>query len=311
MIHVTQGHEKGIGLEVFFKSTLFLPQFVLENFKLHACIDSCKDTLETLGIPYTINEDSIQFSEKLITFDSLNSKVKFESTGSLDQAVAQCGPKDILITLPTSKSQLECKGKSCAGYTEYFRHQFENTNISMLFKSYDLFVLLLSDHIPLNKVTTFIDEKLIKGKVELTLEAIKKYFSKYPEEVLFSGINPHSGENGILGTEDSLITDQIDFFNKKYPSIDFSGPHPGDTVHFNLNQEKTQLAVYAFHDQGLSFFKSKYGLFGINITMGLPFLRMSVDHGTAFPLYGKNQASPSGCLYVLNEAYKIHKNLGN
>ncbi len=307
MIYISQGHERGIGLEVFFKSTLSLSQGVLDEFNLFASEASCSTTLKSLNLDYKINDTFILILNKRIRLTKINSDTaNTESSDSLIRILKVIQSNDILITLPTSKDQLPLKGHNCAGYTEFFRNYYNIPSLSMIFKSYDLKVLLLSDHIALSQVPKNITTELTYTKTKKTLNAIAQYFCNNPDEVIFSGINPHAGEDGILGHEDSYIEEAIKLLTKDFPQISFKGPLPGDTLHFHQKQSLDQLFVYAFHDQGLPFFKDKYGLFGINITMGLDFLRMSVDHGTAFSLFGRNLASSSGCLYVLNEAYKIH-----
>lgn len=307
MIYISQGHEKGIGLEVFFKSLLSLPHSILNSFCLVANPQSCRETLESLGIQYNINQDHIDlFSKKVSLIPITSENFGTESSSSLHHILNIIEPDDILITLPTSKDQLVLDDINCAGYTEFFRKYFNRDNIAMIFKSYDLKVLLLTDHIALSNVSISLNKEDIEMKVRGTLKGIKQYFGQTPEEVYFAGINPHAGEGGILGSEDTIISDVILDLAAEYPKTNLKGPLPGDTLHFHHNTSRDQLFVYSFHDQGLPFFKDKYGLFGINISMGLDFLRMSVDHGTAFSLFGKNQASSSGCLYVLNEAYKVH-----
>ena len=120
------------------------------------------------------------------------------------------------------------------------------------------------------------------------------------KEVYFSGINPHCGEDGNISITDIIINAAIKKLVLSFPDIDFHEMLPGDTLHFSI-KNKEQLFVYAFHDQGLAPFKLKYGLTGINLSLGLPFKRVSVDHGTAFNLYGKNQANYNGMLYLLDE----------
>jgi len=307
MIYISQGHEKGIGLEVFFKSLLSLPQSVLKLFCLVANPESCHETLKSLGVHYTIKHNNIElFSKKVSLIPIKADKLGTESSSSLLHILSIIKSDDILVTLPTSKDQLVLNHTNCAGYTEFFRKYFNRDNIAMIFKSYDLKILLLTDHIALNKVSITLNKLDIELKVRETLEGLEQFFGQIPQDIFFSGINPHAGEGGILGREDLVITQVISALAPEYSQISFKGPLPGDTLHFHHNLNRDQLFVYSFHDQGLPFFKDKYGLFGINISMGLDFLRMSVDHGTAFSLFGKNQASSSGCLYVLNEAYKVH-----
>jgi 4-hydroxythreonine-4-phosphate dehydrogenase len=177
----------------------------------------------------------------------------------------------------------------------------------MIFKNNNLNVLLISDHIAINEIPEYITSELIFDKTETTILNYLKYYSEL-DQVIFSGINPHVGENGTIGTEDQVIAPAIDKLQNKYKEIDFLGPYSGDVLSSYRNNKK-QLLVYMFHDQGLSYFKGINGLLGLNISFGLPFLRLSVDHGTALELNGKGIANPIGCLNLLKESINIHKNL--
>ena len=129
------------------------------------------------------------------------------------------------------------------------------------------------------------------------------------EKVIITGINPHAGESGLIGSEDSVIKKSINELRKRNPKIKFSGPISGDSMHAELKDSKKELQVFCHHDQALSYFKFKNGIIGINTTFGLNFLRLSVDHGTALGLYGKNEANPLGSYFVLTEAIKIHEKI--
>lgn len=299
MIYVTQGHEKGIGLEIFFKSFLLLPQNQKKQITLIATKSSYTQNIKDLGF------DPKNFKELNILFcDQQDGPTP--SSASLIRALKVINPSDILVTLPTSKDQLVLDNQNKAGYTEFFRDYYHNPDIAMTFKSHDDYVLLISDHIPLKDVTTFITEKTIIEKTKICIDFYKKYFTAF-DEVLFSGINPHVGEGGILGSEDSIILPAINKLKGFYPKIIFNGPYSGDTLHVYENKNNKQLSVYMHHDQALAKFKAIHGLIGLNISMGLPFLRLSVDHGTAFDLYGKNKANSLSMSYLFREAFKVVK----
>lgn len=295
MIYVTQGHEKGIGLEIFLKSFLLLPS---DQKNQIALVCSSEDLAANLS-DLKFNKNS--FKDLKIIENEKSSG--FSSTDSLLTALKQMSAKDILVTLPTSKDQLKLNGQNMAGYTEFFRTFFNNKNIAMTFKGLSQNVLLITDHLPLKTVPAAITDSLIENKIEIALDNFKKYFFSF-DEIIFAGINPHAGENGILGDEEKHIRSAIVNLEKKYGKI-FKGPLSGDTLHYVEDKTKNQLMVYMFHDQGLPQFKSQYGLIGLNITLGLPFLRLSVDHGTAFELYGKNKANISGMLYLLKNCFEV------
>ena len=298
MIYVTQGHERGIGLEIFLKSFLLLSKEEKEGVTLIVN----ESELDTNLLDLRLSKKN--FKDLKIVFPKPTSKDP-SSTSSLLFALEIIRPSDILITMPTSKDQLIYENKNMAGYTEFFRSYYKNPNISMTFKGISQNVLLITDHIALKDVATTINKKLIVDKTNTTIEFYKKYFYAF-DEIIFSGINPHVGENGILGKEDFIIKDAINDL-KILHSLEFSGPFSGDTLHMHINDNKKQLFVYMYHDQGLSQFKSHHGLIGLNISMGLPFLRLSVDHGTAFDLYGKNKANVAGMIFLFKQAFEVTK----
>jgi 4-hydroxythreonine-4-phosphate dehydrogenase len=304
MIYISQGHEKGIGLEIFFKALLQLPQYIISSIELHAETRHIQNTARTLNFDIEISEDSLCYHGISIAFKDIKASDQPASSESLLSILKSIKPEDVLITLPTSKDQLILNGTSCSGYTEFFRAFYKDSDISMLFHSEELDILLLTDHIPLRTITNKITESLVINKITNSIHGLREYFDG-PDEIISAGINPHAGEGGILGNEDTIINQSIIKLRESFPKIKFSEALPGDTLHFHKRNNEKQLFVYSYHDQGLPFFKEKYGLFGINVTMGLPFIRLSVDHGTAFNLYGKNKANCGGLLHVIYSAYKV------
>ncbi len=295
MIYITQGHESGIGLEIFLKSFLLLTSHQKNQITLIVNQQHLLNNISDLNLSFDL------FKDLKLIFNS--DTTAFASTNSLLTALELIKPQDLLITLPTSKDQLVLHGKNVAGYTEFFREYFHKPNLPMSFKGLDQNIMLLSDHIPLNSVTKYITKQRIIEKTTITLDSFKKYFFSF-DQVIFAGINPHAGENGILGNEDFVIKEAITELENKYGKI-FIGPFSGDVLHAYKDASKRQLFISMYHDQGLAPFKSHFGLIGLNITLGLPFLRLSVDHGTAFELYAKNKANIMGMLYLLKQAFEV------
>jgi 4-hydroxythreonine-4-phosphate dehydrogenase len=308
MILVTQGHEHGVGLEVFLKSLLRLPKNICNEIILYTFKETLIENLRILNWTYEIDTHHLIFFGKQIKIIEPTSNELPQSTSSLLAAIKDIdGEKDVLLTLPTSKDQLICNGVKRAGYTEFFRSFFEESNISMIFKGIEGFTLLLTDHIQLKDVPTSINRELVCEKFRTVIEGLTKYFNP-PKEFIIAGINPHAGEGGLLGNEEENLMAGLKNARLEHPQITFQGPLPGDTLHFEANNRENKVFVYTYHDQGLATFKDKNGLLGINISLGLPFLRLSVDHGTAFHIYGKNKADSSGCLFTLQEAYRVISN---
>ncbi len=295
MIYVTQGHERSISIEVFLKSCLHLSNKSLEKITFICNKASIASNLKDLNIKSRISEQTLSIYSKTINCHFVEDS-KFQSTACLEYALSIIKTSDILLTLPTSKDQLVLNNVTQKGHTEYLRSRFDNKFISMNFISDSEKIILITDHIPLKEVSVSITKNLI-------LKKVSHFISRFPNqsEYYISGINPHAGENGLLGTEEDLIKESIKELKTKFPKKSFLGPIPGDTIY---QYSERGILVFMAHDQALSYFKSKNLFRAINLSLGLPFIRISPDHGTAFDLYGKNKANYFGCLYCLNWSLK-------
>lgn len=299
-VYVTQGHEKGIGLEVFFKACLMLSTSELKSIRLLAFRDSVEETLRSLKLPFKIHDHGIEVAGVEIDVSWPTGFEFSQSLTALDLGMKLAESSGILYTLPTSKDQFQ----KAAGHTEYFRQVYRKPSLGMFFSSRDLKVLLLSDHIPLKDVPQLVTAQVIESRLKEAQSTLQKW--NWPiKNILISGFNPHAGEGGLLGNEDQRITECINRLRttSKFP---MSGPYPADTMILEQTS-KDDLLVYVYHDQGLTLFKGLQGFIGSNITLGLPYPRFSPDHGTSFSLFGKNQADYRGCLYSLREALGLLK----
>ena len=228
----------------------------------------------------------------------LEDKKNFLSTEALEFGMVSTKEDDYLLTLPTSKDQLIFNGLSVNGHTEFFRKFYKLEEVSMTFLSHNSNFLLLTDHIAIDEVTDKIkDTKYCLKKIENCIEGLPK--NRKIKEIFIAGINPHAGESGLISKNDIYIDEIVSALREKY-QITIHDKVAGDTIQFNI-KSKNQLFIFPFHDQGLGIFKSLYGLYGINYSLGMPIKRISVDHGTAFNLYGKNEANYNGMLYLLKE----------
>jgi 4-hydroxythreonine-4-phosphate dehydrogenase len=308
MIHITQGHEKSIGLEVLFKSLLMIsPSQTSGQMTLYVSKEALAENLAFFHFDYALIKNRFHFEghDLALVFLDPQSATPL-STQALELSLVEIQENDILLTLPTSKDQLIFNNQTVLGHTEFLRAYFKNPAVPMVFKGPELLFLLLSDHIPLSKVSSALTTNLVIEKVKATLEGLLHHF-EMPSEVYFAGINPHAGEGGLLGSEDQVLSQSISKLKLSYPGIEFHTPASGDSLHHFFDSRKKQLFVYAYHDQALPLFKSKQVFWGLNISFGLPFLRLSVDHGTAFDLWGKNKANFLGCYDVLKNALRINK----
>ncbi len=271
-----------------------LPAAQLQNFILYANQSAVVRTLQSCGLPYQLGDSYVTFGATKIACSWLSGNA-FDAVVTAQKAMQ---PKDILFTLSASKASFPT---GSPGHTAYLR-QSSKRDLAMFFHGPKAQVLLLSDHIALEQVRKKLSTTGITDLVTLALESYQKFFAHLPQQVLFAGVNPHAGENGILGDDSALMKPAITALNQRFKSIKFGGPVSGDTL-FQQADKDTWL-VYSFHDQGLAPFKATHGLIGANITLGLDYLRLSVDHGTAPDLFSRNKANYLGCLYCLQLALK-------
>ena len=294
-IYVTQGHEEGIGLEVFFKTCLFLSDLELSSINLLAYRNSVNETLIALHLPFELLSDSIQITHTKIPVTWLDGTNHSQSFTALELGMRLAESGGVLYTLPTSKDQFP----GFAGHTEYFRHFYRKPELGMFFSAPGTQILLVTDHVAINDLSNVLSEKRIFDSLENAYTTLSHW--NWPtKKFLVSGLNPHAGENGLIGSEDGRVTSAVRQMHDKF-NIDITGPFPGDTM---LNERKSSedVLVYLYHDQGLSLFKGLQGFIGSNITLGLPYPRFSPDHGTSFNLFGKNEADYRGCQFSLKQA---------
>jgi len=294
-VHVTQGHEKGIGLEVFFKSLYFLSPKQISCLVLHADKKSVEENLQNLRLDFEISSNKLRINHLSLNVNWIKNKLGTQSLTSLHSALEDIEKKNaVLFTLPTSKDQL----KGYLGHTELLRDHFKNPDLGMYFYNQQSQILLLTDHLSLENLLALVSKDFIVDRLVCSFASLQKW--KRPiDDIFISGLNPHAGEGGLLGEEDLYIHQALS--SPKLKEFKIAGPYSGDTLTFQAKSSK-DLLIYLYHDQGLAPFKATNGLIGVNMTLGLPFPRLSPDHGTAFQLYGKNLADYRGCLYSLREA---------
>ncbi len=195
---------------------------------------------------------------------------------------------DVLVTAPINKFNIQSEDFKFPGHTDYLDKELDG-NALMLMVQDNLRVGLLTDHIPVNDVASHINEKLIIQKIETINKTLKQDFSINKPRIALLGLNPHSGDNGVIGKEDEeIIKPAIKrLFNKG--TLVF-GPYPADGFFGSGQYEKFDAVMACYHDQGLIPFKTLSFGKGVNYTAGLNKIRTSPDHGTAYEIAGKGQA---------------------
>ncbi len=196
-----------------------------------------------------------------------------------------------LVTGPVQKSIINDAGMAFTGHTEFLRDQAEVADVVMLLVADELRVGLATTHLPLREVPDALSRELLERRLILLLDGLRQRFQLTSPRVLVAGLNPHAGEGGHLGREEiEIITPVCDDLRARGERL--LGPLPADTL-FTPAMLETADAVFAmYHDQGLPVLKHAGFGHAVNVTLGLPFLRTSVDHGTALDLAGSGRADP-------------------
>jgi len=201
------------------------------------------------------------------------------------------GDVDVLVTAPIHKKSIQSKVFKFPGHTDYLNAQLEGQSL-MFMVTDQLKVALMSDHIPLKDVVGYLNEDKINTKIALLEKSLIQDFGIQRPKIAVLGINPHTGDNGVIGEEDdTLLTPVIKKWNEK-GSLVF-GPYPADGFFGNQSYSKFDAVLATYHDQGLIPFKTLSFGQGVNFTAGLSHVRTSPDHGTAFDIAGKGVADPS------------------
>lgn len=227
---------------------------------------------------------------------------------ALDRAVRDLkeGHIDVLITAPVSKSAMQLAGFAYPGHTEYLAHEFGVKEGLMMMVSDTMRVALVTSHVPVQQVSPILKRELIRTKLDQLIQSLQVDFGISKPVIAVLGLNPHAGENGQIGKEEEEIIRPVIVEAKKSGDI-IMGPYPADGFFGAMRFQKFDGILAMYHDQGLIPFKMLHFLDGVNYTAGLPFVRTSPDHGTAFDLAGKNEADPSSFRAALYAAIDIFK----
>ncbi|MDA9689552.1 4-hydroxythreonine-4-phosphate dehydrogenase PdxA [Betaproteobacteria bacterium] len=311
-IGITMGDPAGIGPELVSKLLLTDQKNVL----IYANFECLKKFAPT------VNLNDSRLVNVIGDFDTPNlvsGKPSAEgghiSLTILRRAVDDCidAKLSAIITGPISKFSWHLAGQNWPGHTELLANLANPKNppkVRMLLYSQNLMIVLNSVHISLKDAILNLNESNLIETVQITDRWYSKNFGK-KAQIILAALNPHAGESGILGYEEIEILKPV-VLKATECGIRISGPYPADTVFFknknNDSIEPDKIIVALYHDQGLIPFKLNGLDAGINTTIGLPFLRTSVDHGTAFDIAGKNLASLEPMLVALSMTKKILSN---
>lgn len=213
---------------------------------------------------------------------------------------------DALITAPINKHNIQSADFSFKGHTDFLKNEFQVDDVLMMMVSEDLKIVVVTEHIPISEVARAITEEKILSKLRLMDKTLRRDFAISRPKIAVLGLNPHAGDMGLIGLEDKeIITKAIE--KAKEENIIAIGPFPADGFFSAGTFSKFDATLAMYHDQGLAPFKIIARGGGVNYTAGLPIIRTSPAHGTAFEIAGKNNANPKSFIDAIYTALDIKK----
>jgi 4-hydroxythreonine-4-phosphate dehydrogenase len=216
---------------------------------------------------------------------------------------AQRGDVDAIATAPINKLAFARAGLKWKGHTDLLAELCGSKRVAMMFHSPKLKVVLITVHVPLKEVSKYMTPELVDQTISLTSEAMAMFGTPRPR-LAIAGLNPHAGENGVLGDEDDRVL--VPAVRKaRENGITIEGPIPGDTVFMRAARGEFDCVIACYHDQGLIPVKLLSFGHAVNVTIGLPIIRTSVDHGTAFDIAGQGIANPGSMIAAVKLAAEM------
>jgi 4-hydroxythreonine-4-phosphate dehydrogenase len=303
-IIVTTGDNDGIGFEIFTKAILKNPIYktLPVIFFISSLQRNSKEFKSIAHFCNSLGSLSLMNHPGLYFVESSDSCVDWVFTSA---RFCLRHPQDsILVTGPLDKNTIAKQYPNLLGHTEILASvsNIDRSHLLMLFIGKYFNVLCLTGHIPLSKVEKELDPDSILNKIDIFKRWIDKFnFTKTIGSTVMLGLNPHSGDKGLIGDFEIKVLlpllSQLTFLASNKPLIP-------DAAFINFKSLDFKTAIALYHDQGLIPFKMAHGYSGVHVTVGLPFLRLSVDHGTAKELFGKGVADASSMQECLNLAYQ-------
>ena len=304
-VGISVGDPNGIGIEVILKSfqnpemlTFFNPvifanveiiEYQMRHFNINIELNPiqtiekiCNDrvnvfNLTTDDFKHTFGEATIQGGR--VALNSLLASTKALKSGEVEA----------LVTGPINKKNILSEKFNFVGHTEFLSDFFSSESLMFMIGE-SLKIGLLTDHIPIDEVSSSVTKKTLRGKVLKMIKSMQNDFLIPKPKIAILGLNPHAGDNGLIGNQDErIIKPVIEELNKKNNYI--FGPFSADSFFVKANLDKYDAVLAMYHDQGLIPFKTLSFGTGVNFTSGLPIVRTSPDHGTAYDIAGTGLAS--------------------
>lgn len=235
---------------------------------------------------------------------TLSGEYAFKSLKEATKSLAN-GEIDVLVTAPINKDNIQSEDFKFPGHTEYLESQLDGESL-MILMSENLRIGLITGHIPVSKISETITAELIQRKVEILYKTLIEDFAISKPKIAILGLNPHCGDNGVIGTEDDTIIRPTIAEIQETGKLIY-GPYAADSFFGSGNYKNFDAILAMYHDQGLAPFKTLAFGGGVNYTAGLSKIRTSPDHGTAYELAGKDKANINSFKEAVFSAIQIFR----
>ncbi|VAX19663.1 4-hydroxythreonine-4-phosphate dehydrogenase [hydrothermal vent metagenome] len=320
LVAVSWGDPAGVGPEVILKSFPRLPKKLrckLTVFGSLSCFLALERRLKT-GVDIVDASKKIgKMFDGLRVADVVDMKFSQKNFGRIDRLFGKAAMTGVekaveavregrfgaLVTAPISKEAVNLAGYRIAGHTEFLSETMGGVEVAMMLSSKKLSVIVATTHVAIRDVPGRLSRKKLAGLFKLIHRSLVKFGVKKPR-LAVCGLNPHASDGGLFGDEEkTIIAPAIKAVRSA--GVDVSGPYPADTMFTPRAISGYDVAVAMYHDQGLVPVKALSFGKTVNITLGLPFVRVSVDHGTAFDIAGKNRADATSMIHAIKTCDQI------
>ncbi len=325
VVGITLGDPTGIGPEIIVKALWMKEPFKVCRPIVFGDREVLSKTIEMLGLNATIEviekvPEEGYLPQKIFLSPLSQLRANFLHFGKPTRECGQAmvkyieeavkwvmnGKVDAITTCPINKQAMNAAGYPFAGHTELLAHLVQASSVNMMFLGSKWKIVLVTTHLPLREVPKWITLDRVLSTIRMTDEGLKKYFGVPHPKIAVLGLNPHSGEEGLLGEEEQReIIPAIS--RAKSQRIMAEGPFPADSFFDLSNPASFDVVISMYHDQGLIPIKMSNFKEAVNFTLGLPFIRTSVGHGTAYDIAGKGLADPTNLIHAILTASNLSK----
>ncbi len=324
LIGITMGDPTGVGPEILVKALARAEPYEVCRPIVLGDPGVLLKTIAALGIETSVEvvdrvPEEGYLARKIYLFPTSWLQADSLRTGQPDEACGEAmvnairgavqwlmkGNLDAMTTCPINKQAMNRAGYPFPGHTELLAYLAGSPQVAMMFVGTSWKVVLVTTHLPLKEVAKWVTKDRVLSAIQITDQGMKRFFGLSHPKIAVLGLNPHAGEGGLLGEEEEReILPAIEQANSL--SIDAKGPFPGDSF-FDTARSAFDVVIAMYHDQGLIPIKISGFMEAVNFTLGLPFIRTSVAHGTAYDIAGRGVANEANLIKAMTLASNLSK----